>query len=114
MSDFVLKCPVCGSDSIIKENKEETKEFVDKKELWKFILAYTPHYGEETSMTCVKRSIDYMPACKDVVEVIRCDKCEHFNTDGYSGDSGWCDVYFCVSLKNHFCSRGSRKVNIDE
>jgi hypothetical protein len=110
MIELTLKCPVCGHYCRILNKDKKKREFVDKKELWKFILDNTPHYGEETSMTYVKRSIEDAPVNEDVIEVVRCKNCEHFNTEGYSGDFGWCDVYSCVSLEKHFCSKGNRRV----
>lgn len=56
--------------------------------------------------------IENAPAA-DVVEVVRCEKCSHWNNDiPYHEEYGSCEKYdFEVFHRNDFCSYGERKMD---
>ena len=45
----------------------------------------------------------------DVVEVVRCEKCRHYNPSGCANGFGWCEYYNNGAIDEHYCSHGERK-----
>lgn len=45
----------------------------------------------------------------DVVEVVRCKGCIHYNTSGCADGFGWCEKHNRGEMDEHFCSYGERK-----
>ena len=44
----------------------------------------------------------------DVVEVVRCKDCEHWNGIGFAENAGWCDKNDIGTLYDDFCSYGKK------
>lgn len=47
----------------------------------------------------------------DVVEVVRCKKCEHYNTSCCADGFGWCEKHNRGEMDDHFCNFGERRAN---
>ena len=47
----------------------------------------------------------------DFVEVVRCEKCKHYEAVKKHNDDfdGWCVLYDGLTCKNDFCSYGERR-----
>lgn len=45
----------------------------------------------------------------DVVEVVRCKKCEHYNTSCCADGFGWCEKHNRGEMDDDFCSHGERR-----
>ena len=45
----------------------------------------------------------------DVVEVVRCKDCKHWNPIGFAENGGWCEKKDIASLHNGFCESGERR-----
>ena len=48
---------------------------------------------------------------EDVVEVVRCEDCRHYNTSGCSDGFGWCESMNNGTHDERYCSEGERKDN---
>ena len=46
---------------------------------------------------------------RDLVEVVRCKKCEHYNTSCCADGFGWCEKHNHGEMDDHFCSYGERR-----
>lgn len=44
----------------------------------------------------------------NVVEVVRCKECVHYNTSSCADGFGWCNWYDNGQISNNFCSFGER------
>lgn len=56
----------------------------------------------------INEDIKKLPAA-DVVEVVRCKKCEHYNTSCCADGFGWCEKHNRGEMDDHFCSHGERR-----
>lgn len=90
-------------------NNPKKKTYIERKEAIEFVRNNTPHFDGETTMQCVERSLANVPAA-DVVEVIRCKKCRHYNTSCCGNGLGWCEYYNTGATDEHFCSHGEKGV----
>lgn len=96
------------------------KEYIERGAAIEFVEQYTPHLEGETTLQCVESALQNVPAA-DVVEVVRCKDCKHWErspTVGFEPISpdGSCerlwayhDAERCMTAENHFCSYGERK-----
>ena len=50
-------------------------------------------------------------AVADLVEVVRCKDCRHYNTSGCSDGWGWCESMNNGTNDYRYCSDGERKEN---
>ena len=47
----------------------------------------------------------------DVVEVVRCEKCRHYNPSCMPNGFGWCEYYNTGAIDEHYCSHGERELD---
>ena len=45
----------------------------------------------------------------DVVEVVRCKGCKHYNTNSCADGFGWCEKHNRGEMDEHYCSYGKRR-----
>lgn len=90
-------------------------EYIERSEAVKFVKQNTPHIDGETTMQCVERSLMNVPAA-DVVEVVRCKNCKHFDIEEDDALGTCMGKFICISSggeiypePNHFCSYGERR-----
>ena len=50
----------------------------------------------------------YIPTA-DVVPVVRCARCKHYNTFNCADGFGWCEHFNRGEMDEHYCSYGERK-----
>ena len=87
-------------------------EYIEVETAVDFVKNNTPCFGDETSMRCVERSIRNAPT-SDVVEVVRCAECRHYNPSCMPNGFGWCEYYNSGATDDHYCSHGERKGVVD-
>ncbi len=56
----------------------------------------------------IRSNIQGLPIA-DVVEVVRCKDCKHYNKEFHFKDEGWCVNNLYTAKDEHFCSYGERK-----
>lgn len=47
---------------------------------------------------------------ENVVEVVRCAECRHYNPGGCANGFGWCEYYNSGATDDHYCSHGERRL----
>lgn len=83
------------------------KEYIEREELYKQVLsAYVTaeRFGFELGKEVVLLAIKQQPAA-DVVEVVRCGECQHYN----AGFECLIEGYGIERPNNYFCADGKRK-----
>ena len=90
-------------------------EYIERSEAVKFVKQNTPHINGETTMECVERSIQNVPAA-DVVEVVRCKDCKYFDIEEDDALGTCMGKFVCISLggelypePDYFCPYGERR-----
>ena len=53
-------------------------------------------------------AIENLPSA-DVVEVVRCNDCNAYNTSGYAEGGGWCYYHHSVMETDGYCSCGKER-----
>jgi hypothetical protein len=65
-------------------------------------------YCGDTTADNIKEDIEKL-SISDVVEVVRCKDCKHYNRSNCSAGCGWCECYDNGATDERFCSCGERK-----
>ena len=90
----------------------EKKEYIERGALIRFAMDYIPNIHGDTTMKVVKRALEAAPAADDVVEVVRCEKCLHWQRNNIGGGNSYmCEYDNGKVLRNprHFCAYGERR-----
>ena len=70
-------------------------------------------YGGESILwaEAIEFAIDTVKKAKsiDAVKVVRCKKCEHYNTSCCADGFGWCEKHNRGEMDDDFCSHGERR-----
>ena len=53
--------------------------------------------------------INNIESAADVVKVVRCKKCQHYNTSCCADGFGWCERFNRGETNENFCSYGERR-----
>lgn len=94
-------------------------EYIERRYIRKMAMLEMAYTMEtETDAAVVLRMIDDAPAA-DVAPVVRCEKCEHWDSDPDTygkddGPKGKCMKSFETMCADDFCSYGERKENNHE
>lgn len=65
-------------------------------------------FGGVSHAVIANQIIDSIPTA-DVVEVVRCKDCEHWNGIGFAENAGWCEKKDTGTLYDDFCNYGTPK-----
>ena len=82
--------------------------YIEKETALEFVLNNTPHINGETTMKCVERAIKAIPTA-DVVEVVRCRDCVHFDRKTSTCNHFGYYTYAPDVDEDDYCSYGERK-----
>jgi hypothetical protein len=78
-----------------------SKEYIDKNKTKRFLLCFDEARGAVNLIDQV--------LVEDVVEVVRCKNCKHFDTDAFNRTVCMRDFQTICVKDNDFCSYGERK-----
>ena len=76
-------------------------EYIEREKAWRKV-----NWAENIEEAL--HLIDSIPAA-DVVPVVRCVKCRHYNTSGCADGFGWCEHFNRGEMDEHYCSYGERR-----
>lgn len=66
-------------------------------------------YNLEFVRKWLAEEFEIVEPAADVVEVVRCKDCKHYNTSCCTDGFGWCENFNNGAEDKHFCSYGERR-----
>ena len=87
-------------------------EYIEREALLKEFDEIEPDecYDDEHDMWLDCRLSAIQAPTADVVKVVRCAECRHYNPGGCANGFGWCEYYNSGATDDHYCSHGERRL----